>query len=67
MGQFSIFHWLILFVLLANLIPISRILSRTGHSPLWCLLILFPFLNMILLWVFAFKSWPIDKKSAPQP
>ena len=50
-----------------NLIPIGRILSRAGHNPAWCLLILFPFLNMILLWVLAFKSWPIDKKPAPQP
>jgi hypothetical protein len=62
MGEFSIFHWLIVFVLLVNLIPIAKILNRTGHNPGWCVLILFPFLNMILLWVFAFKRWPIDSK-----
>jgi hypothetical protein len=67
MGQLSIFHWLIVFVLLVNLIPIGKILSRTGHNAGWCLLILFPFLNMILLWVLAFKSWPIDRKPTPQP
>jgi hypothetical protein len=62
MGEFGIFHWLIVFVLLVNLIPIGKILSRTGHNPGWYVLILFPFLNMILLWVFAFKSWPFDRK-----
>lgn len=64
-GQFSIFHWIVIFVLLVNLIPIAKILSRTGHNPGWSVLVLFPFLNMILLWVLAFKSWPIDKKTTP--
>jgi len=61
MGMFSIFHWLIVFVLLANLIPAARILKRTGHNPAWCLLFFFPVINLIMFWVFAFKPWPIDK------
>jgi hypothetical protein len=49
MGQFSIFLWLIVFVLPVNLLPIGKILSRTGHNPGWCLLILFPFLNAVII------------------
>lgn len=62
MGEFSIFHWLIVFALLANTVPVAKILSRTGHSPGWCVFVFFPLINLIMLWVFAFKAWPIDKK-----
>jgi len=65
MGEFSIFRWLIVFVLLANLIPAARILKRTGHNPAWCLLFFFPVINLIMFWVFAFKPWPIDRQTNP--
>jgi len=62
MVGFSIFHWIIVFALVAVPIPFAKILSRTGHNPAWCLLSLVPFANLIALWVFAFKPWPRDNK-----
>ncbi len=63
MVEFSIFHWLIVILLVTFLIPIARILRRTGHSPLWCLLWFVPLANVIALWVFAFKPWPVDTRA----
>ena len=62
MVGFSIFHWLIVFFLLANIIPVARILSRTGHNAGWSVFFAFPFINLIMLWFFAFKPWPIDRR-----
>jgi hypothetical protein len=50
--------------LLVLLVPVIKLLRRTGHSAFWCLLALFPGLNVIALWVFAFKPWPTDAKSS---
>jgi hypothetical protein len=50
-----------LFVLL---VPIIKLLRRTGHHAIWCLLALLPGLNFIAFWIFVFKPWPTDKTSA---
>jgi len=46
----------------------ARILSKTGRSPWWSLLmIIFP-LNLVLIWVFAFVRWPtIETYGEPMP
>lgn len=44
------------------LVPVIHLLRRTGHNPVWCLLAIFPGLNVIAWWYFAFKSWPTDRK-----
>jgi hypothetical protein len=46
------------------LVPVVQLLRRTGHSPVWCILSVLPVLNLGALWLFAFKPWPTDKKSA---
>ena len=62
MGSFSIWHWLILLIIaLMVFVPFGKILSRTGHSPLWAILLIIPIVNWVVIWVFAFKKWPIDK------
>jgi hypothetical protein len=48
----------------ALLIPIIKLLRRTGHHAMWSLLALLPGLNFIAFWIFAFKPWPTDKPSA---
>jgi hypothetical protein len=45
-------------------VPVVQLLRRTGHHPFWCILSIFPVLNLGALWLFAFKPWPTDKKSA---
>jgi hypothetical protein len=44
-------------------VPIVKLLRRTGHHPLWSLFVIFPALNVIAFWIFAFKPWPTDKPS----
>ena len=46
------------------LVPIVKLLRRTGHHPVWCLLAPFSVLNLGALWFFAFKPWPTDKNTA---
>ena len=42
-------------------VPVIKVLRRTGHHPVWSLFAILPGLNLIALWLFAFKPWPTDK------
>ncbi len=42
-------------------IPVMRIVGRVGFSPWWGLLAALPVVNIVALWVFAFRSWPLDE------
>jgi len=55
--------WLAIMGFLFFGLPVAKILKRTGHSPLWCLAFFIPIVAYIGLWIFAFKRWPIDRKS----
>ncbi len=35
-----------------------RVLRKAGRSSWWVLLMIVPLLNIIMLWVFSFVSWP---------
>jgi len=37
-----------------------RGLQKAGFSGAWALLLIVPVLNLVMLWVFAFISWPVD-------
>jgi len=39
-------------------VPLGRILSRAGFSPLWSIVAFIPIVNLIALWLFAFADWP---------
>lgn len=39
---------------------VGKILARSGHSPAWSLLLLIPFVQIIAIWYYAFKKWPLD-------
>ncbi len=47
--------WVIVFV-----VPFWRIFPRAGWPAALSLLMLVPLLNLVLLWVLAFKRWPGD-------
>lgn len=34
------------------------VLVKAGRSPLWSVLLIFPFAVIVALWVFAFIRWP---------
>ena len=63
MGSFSIFHWLILAIVLATVtIPFAKIFPRAG-IPGWVAIFgILPFVPLVFLWVLAFKTWPTDLK-----
>ena len=48
----------LLLILALAVIPYWKIWARTGHSGAWSLLMLVPVVNLISLWVLAFKKWP---------
>jgi len=64
MGEFRPFHgFVVAGFLICFAIPPVNILKRTGQNPLWCVLCFLPVVNIALLWIFAFKDWPIDRQS----
>ena len=36
-------------------------LRRAGYSEMWVLVLLIPVVNIIMMYVFAFSQWPIEK------
>jgi hypothetical protein len=47
-----------------------RISSRAGYLPWWGLLLAVPILNIVMIWVFAFSTWPALRAAGggtPQP
>ena len=60
----SIWHWLvILFILVGYMVPLWRIVSKAGFAGALALLGLVPLVNIVMLWVFAFVRWPIEKNT----
>lgn len=53
---FAFAFWL-LFV-----IAYVKIISKAGYSGWWILVMLIPLVNVIMLLVFAFKEWPIQRE-----
>ena len=41
-------------------VPVMQILKRTGFSRAWVLVIFVPVVNLIFLWIYAFKRWPVE-------
>ncbi len=44
-------------------VPFYQIWKRTGHNGWIALLMLVPLVNIVMLYVIAFKQWPIEQKS----
>lgn len=65
MGYMSIWHWLVILIYFAVIgLPVSIILRRAGFSRAWAILSIFPLINVIGLWIFAFSKWPaIERRS----
>jgi membrane protein DedA with SNARE-associated domain len=65
MGSFSIFHWLIALIWCVIFIfPAWKIATKAGFPGALSLLMLIPVVNIILIWVFAFIKWPVEKSNA---
>ena len=46
-------------------IPAWKIVSKAGYNGAWSLLIFVPLVNLIMMYVFAFSEWPVEKPGAP--
>jgi hypothetical protein len=68
-GSFSVWHWLIVLIMLAFelvwVLPLWRILGRVGHPRGLALLGLIPGVALILVWWIAYSRWPSD--AGPNP
>jgi len=58
MGAWSIWHWIVVLLLVLPLWFFSRAVGKAGFSPWWVLLAIVPIVNIIMLWVFAYAKWP---------
>ena len=65
MFSLSIWHLTALVILVlivwAFVAVFGRIVNRAGYSRWWLLTMVVPVLNLIMLWVFAFASWPVTR------
>jgi len=62
MGYMSTWHWggALIFALIF-VIPAWKIVAKAGYAGAWSLFALVPVINIIMLWVFAFSTWPGHK------
>ena len=43
-----------------------QVARKAGFSSVWGLVVLIPIINIVVLWVFAFGSWPALTEVAPE-
>ena len=51
----GVIFWFVIFG-----IPVMQILKRTGFSRVWVLVVFVPIVNIIFLWIYAFRRWPVE-------
>ncbi|CAN5353662.1 hypothetical protein BH10PSE17_BH10PSE17_26310 [soil metagenome] len=63
MGAYSSFGWVAAALIWGALFvpPIWMILVKSGHRGAWALLFFVPIVNILALWVFAFRRWPTTR------
>lgn len=44
------------------LIAYVKIISKAGYSGWWVLIMIVPIVNVIMLLVFAYKEWPVQRE-----
>ncbi|MFO7324334.1 MAG: hypothetical protein DIU62_001335 [Pseudomonadota bacterium] len=61
-GYFGAAAWIFLLIcLVVYLVPVWRIVSKAGFNGAFSLLSLVPIVNIVMLWVFAFIDWPVER------
>jgi uncharacterized membrane protein YhaH (DUF805 family) len=64
MGVEGISAWqliIIVFYIVAIVLPFWKIFTKAGYTGWWSLLVLIPLVNVIVVYIFAFSSWPALK------
>ena len=61
-GGISIWQLLIILLIIAIPILLFRpIAKKAGYSGWWAVVMLIPLVNLIMIWVFAFAKWPVER------
>lgn len=56
--------YILLFIVVVFILWLgSKILEKAGIDKRWVICLLIPLLNIIMIWVFAFSSWPNIKNN----
>lgn len=58
MGSFSIWHWLVLLILLVPYLFFIPAVKKTGFSGWWVVPAAIPLVGLVILWVWAYARWP---------
>ena len=65
MGGLSLWHWSVVLIVSAIwVIPLWRIVGKAGFPRPLALLAFVPGVNLVMLWVFAFVRWPVERSAA---
>ncbi len=63
LAAFGVIYAIIVIVALVLGIIINwRIASKAGYSGALSLLMLIPFVNIVIIFIFAFSKWPIEQQ-----
>jgi uncharacterized membrane protein YhaH (DUF805 family) len=68
-AAFVVGMWVAIVAFFAFLIWLYvRILRKAGYSGWWCMITFVPLVNIVMVYVFAFSTWPSLKRPAsPRP
>ena len=58
MGTFSIWTVLLILVMVLPVWFFALAAKKAGYAPWWALIGLVPLLNVVALYLFAYKEWP---------
>ena len=58
-------HIVLLFYVVAIMVPIGQLLRRMGFSRWWILLSFVPIINIVGLWIIAYARWSKDNQTSP--
>jgi hypothetical protein len=61
---FAAYGIFVLIVLIISIVIYWRIASKAGYPGAYSLLMLIPLVNLIVLLIFAFGEWPIERQLA---
>ena len=54
---------LILVMIAVPILIFGPVAKKAGFSRWWSLLLVIPLVNLIVIWVFSFMEWPVEKNA----
>jgi len=59
---FAIFLIFYLALIVTSIVAMAKIISKAGYSAWFVLLVFVPLVNIVMMIVFAFSDWPMDRE-----